>query len=235
MSDTAASSSSEPSWRRWLRRVAIMLGVFVALVVLAWLIVPLVARSQLESRLTEGLGRTTTVESVEFNPLLLRLTVRKLAIADTAGSAPVLAFDELVADGSSESIVRWAPVFDAVKLVRPALSLARGSDGRYNIQDLIDRALNAPDGPTPGFSFNNIEIDGGAIAFDDGVAGRKHRLEKLDVGVPFSRRCHTKPKFMSRRGSTVRSTGHISRLAATRCRLPSDERRCSTSTSTRSR
>jgi uncharacterized protein involved in outer membrane biogenesis len=201
MSDTAASSSSEPSWRRWLRRVAIMLGVFVALVVLAWLIVPLVARSQLESRLTEGLGRTTTVESVEFNPLLLRLTVRKLAIADTAGSAPVLAFDELVADGSSESIVRWAPVFDAVKLVRPALSLARGSDGRYNIQDLIDRALNAPDGPTPGFSFNNIEIDGGAIAFDDGVAGRKHRLEKLDVGVPFlsslpyQTEIHVTPRF----------------------------------------
>ena len=185
MSDTAASSSSEPSWRRWLRRVAIALGVFLALVVLAWLIVPPVARSQLESRLTEALGRTTTVESVEFNPLQLRLTIRKVAIANVAGSAPLLVFDELVADASSESIWRRAPVFDAVKLVRPSLSLARGRDGRYNIQDLIDRALNAPHGPTPGFSLNNIEIDDGAIAFDDGVAGRTHRLQKLDVGIPF--------------------------------------------------
>ena len=37
---------------------------------------------QLESRLTEALGRPTTIESVAFDPLRLRLTIRNFAIAD---------------------------------------------------------------------------------------------------------------------------------------------------------
>jgi hypothetical protein len=50
---------------------------------------------------------------------------------------------------------------------------------------LIVRALAAPEGPPPGFSINNIEIDGGSLAFDDRTTGSKHRIENLVVGVPF--------------------------------------------------
>ncbi|CAG0969469.1 hypothetical protein BURK1_01149 [Burkholderiales bacterium] len=184
MSDTAVPDPAAAR-HRWLRRAAIAVGAFAAIVVLAWLVVPPVARSQLESRLTEALGRKTTVDAVAFNPFLLRVTVRRLAIADSAGPAPLLAIDELVADLSSASIWHRAPVLDSLKLVRPSLSLSRDRDGRYNVQDLIDAALAAPEGPTFGFSLNNIEVDAGAIAFDDGVAGRKHLLDALDVGLPF--------------------------------------------------
>ncbi len=51
--------------RRWLLRLAVTAGVFVAAVVIAWLAVPPIFRSQLESRLPEALGRKTTVEAVE--------------------------------------------------------------------------------------------------------------------------------------------------------------------------
>ena len=140
MSPTAESSTAATPARRWLRRIAIAAGAFAALVVLAWLVVPPVVRSQLETRLTEALGRKTIVESVAFDPFRLRVTVRKLAIADADRSAPLLAFDELVADLSTASIWRWAPVLDALKVVRPAVSLARDREGRYNVQDLVDRA-----------------------------------------------------------------------------------------------
>jgi hypothetical protein len=180
--DSFASSSAR---RRWLRWLAIAAGAFVLLTVLAWLAAPPIARSQLESRLSQALGRKTTVESVEFNPLQLRFTIRKLVIADPAGTAPLLALDELIADLSSASVWRRAPVLDALKLVHPAVSLARDRDGRYSAQDLIDTVFAGPSGPPPQFSLNNIEIDDGSIAFDDGTTGRKHRVEKLAIGIPF--------------------------------------------------
>src|SRR5262245_57187248 len=121
----SANSSANPSAlsrflpsRRWLVRLATAVGVVAALILVAWLAVPPIVRSQLESRLTESLGRKTTIEAVEFDPFKLRLQLHKLAIADPAGTAPLLAIDVLDADVSSASLYHRAPVFDALKLVR---------------------------------------------------------------------------------------------------------------------
>ena len=181
MSESTASPARRHAWLRWL---AYTLGACALLTLAAWIVVPPVVRSQLESRLTAALGRPTTVEAVAFDPFHLRLTVRKLAIADRNGPLPFFAFDVLVADLSLASVWRRAPVLDALKVTRPSLSLARDRDGRYNIEDLIEQALAGPSEPTH-FSLNNIEIDDGSIAFDDGVTGRKHELAGLDIGIPF--------------------------------------------------
>lgn len=174
----ASVSRFVPS-QRWLRRIAIAFGVVVALIALLWLAVPPIVRSQLETHLTAALGRPTTVERVDFNPFTLRLALHKLAVGQLA------AIDELDADISSASLWHWAPVLDALKLVRPSVSLSRDANGRYSVQDLIDVASSASGGPTPRFSLNNIEIEDGAIAFDDGTTGSKHRIDKLAIGVPF--------------------------------------------------
>jgi uncharacterized protein involved in outer membrane biogenesis/outer membrane protein OmpA-like peptidoglycan-associated protein len=170
---------------RWLRWLAYAAGALAVLLIVAWLAVPPIVRSQLESRLTEALDRRVTVESVAFDPFSLRLTLHKLAIADRVGPVPLLALDELVANLSAASIWHRAPVLDALKLVRPRVSLSRGGDGRYSIQDLLDQALAPSSGPPPRFSLNNVEIDDGSISFDDGVTARKHTLAALDVGIPF--------------------------------------------------
>ncbi len=75
----------------------------VALIAIAWLAVPPIVRGQVESRLTDALNRKTTVETVEFDPFKLRLTLRRLAIAEPAGTVPLLTVDALVADVSSAS------------------------------------------------------------------------------------------------------------------------------------
>ena len=49
-----------------------------------------------------------------------------------------------MADLSTASVWHRAPVFDTLKIVRPAVSLARDREGRYSIQDLVDRALAGP-------------------------------------------------------------------------------------------
>jgi hypothetical protein len=182
--DPSALSRFLPS-RRFLLRLAMVAGVVVALIAIAWLAVPPIVRGQVESRLSEALNRRTTVEAVEFEPFKLRVTLRKLAIADPGGTVPLLAVDALVADVSTASLWHRAPVLDALKLVHPAVSLARDRDGRYSIHDLIAKALAAPEGPPPGFSLNNIEIDEGSLEFDDGTTRSKHRIEHLVIGVPF--------------------------------------------------
>jgi uncharacterized protein involved in outer membrane biogenesis len=170
--------------RRWLRRLVFVAGGVAALALVAWLAVPPIVRAQLESRLTAELGRPTTIESVKFNPFALRVDIFNLVVAGPAGEQPVLAIDALVANFSSASFWHRAPVLNALSIVRPRLSFSRDSGGRYSIQDLIDKALATPSEPLR-FSLNNIELDDGAIAFADGVTGRKHALAALNIGIPF--------------------------------------------------
>jgi len=184
----AASGAANQTPRRpirWLRWLAYALGAWVLLLIAAWLAVPPIVRGQAESRLTRLLDRRVTVESVSFDPFDLRLALHHVAIADRAGDVPLLTLDALTTDVSAASIWHRAPVFDAVKLTRPSIFIARDRDGRYSIQDLIDKALAPSDAPPARFSLNNVEIEHGSITFDDRVTQRKHVVADLDLGVPF--------------------------------------------------
>jgi len=173
-----ASSVVGPS-RRWLVRAGIAAGVVLALIGALWLAVPPLVRAQLESRLTAALSRPTTVERVDFNPFTLKLALHNVAVTG------LVAVDEIDADVSVASLRHWAPVFDALKVVRPRVTLARDGQGRYSVQDLVDAAASGPTQPAPGFSLNNIEIADGSIVFEDGTTGGTHRIDKLAIGVPF--------------------------------------------------
>ena len=207
-------------------------GVIVVLIVVAWLAVPPIVRGQLESRLTETLGRPTTVEAVEFDPLRLRLTIRKLAIADKSAATPLFAFDELVADVSAASIWHRAPVLDAVKLVRPSLGIARDRNDRYNVQDLIDHARRVRRG-RPHASRSTISRS---------TTARSHSTTGSPAGSTRSpaspsqcrsfRRFPTRPTSGSPRAWVARSTVRGSHLTDRPRPLPSAARRHSTSIST---
>jgi uncharacterized protein involved in outer membrane biogenesis len=160
-------------------------GALAFLYLVAWLAIPRILRSQLETRLTEALGRATTVESVVLDPLSLTLTVRNVAIADRTAGTPLLTLDELAADIATASIWHRAPVLDGVRLKGPKIALSRDRSDRLNIQDLVDKALAGPPGPTPRFSLNNIEVDGGSVTFDDALADRRHSLSDLAIAIPF--------------------------------------------------
>src|SRR6186997_3717201 len=104
MADPSPAPPAASPRQRWARRAAITLASLVALVVVAWLAVPPIVRGQLESRLTEALGRKTTVEKVAFDPFTLKLTVTKLSIAEPSGASTFASCDEIVADLSSASL-----------------------------------------------------------------------------------------------------------------------------------
>jgi hypothetical protein len=170
--------------RRWPRRIAYAAAALATIVAMAWVAVPPIVRAQVETRLTALLDRPTTVEAVAFDPLRLRVTLGKLAIARRTEAESLLTVDELVADLSMASLWHRAPVFDGLRIVRPRVSLARDNAGRYNIQDLIEALFSKPI-VLPRTSLNNIEIDDGTVLFADGVTGRTHEIAALDIGIPF--------------------------------------------------
>ena len=122
-----------------------------------------------------------------------------------------------------------------LKLTRPRMLLVRARDGRYSVQDLIDGALaERPPGPPPQFSFNNIEIEDGAITLDDQLAGRRHELGALTIALPFlsSLPYATDIRVMPRMEGTFNGAHFALRVRPRRSRRA--VKRHSTSTSTRS-
>jgi len=171
---------------RVLAGVLASAALLVALAVLSaytWL--PGWARDTLQRAATEATGRATTIGRVEIEPFRLRAIVHDLAVARADGSAAQLAVPRIEATLSIASLRHRAPVVDALAIVDPSLRLARVAPNRYDVQDVLDRLADAPPGPPPKFSLNNVALTGGTIEFDDRPAKRVHRVERLALGIPF--------------------------------------------------
>ena len=181
--DTAPAGSP---WPGRIRRTAIGLVALVAvLAILGFFAVPSIVKSKLESYVTESTGRKATLGKVEFNPFTMRGKLTDFTLAHRASDQALFHFDALDVDVSAASLWRLAPVFNALRLTRPTIAYARNADGTYDIQDLIDALFKPSDAPTPQFSLNNIEIEGGAVSLDDRLHRRKVALANLAIGIPF--------------------------------------------------
>lgn len=182
----ATTAAAPSSWGRRVRNASIVLLALVALYALVgFFVLPSLAKSKLETLAVAELGRRATVGRVEFNPFTLRARVSDFTLADREPGRTLLALEALDLELSTATVWHWAPVLDAVRIVRPALALVRNDDGSSNVQDLIDRIRGAPAGPTPQFSIYNIEVDDGAISLDDRPHRRTVAVTELGIGIPF--------------------------------------------------
>lgn len=178
-----ASLSKNP----WLRR-----GVFCAVGILlvwavSWALVPSLLRHLVASRASEALGRQVSVAEVDFRPWSLELTLRDLVVRTLDGDAEQLAVERLYIDMELQSLVRLAPVLDALVVERPHLLLTHTQPGHYDIDDLIALA-SQPSDPAAAplrFALHNLSLVEGAIDFRDTVAGQDHHLTALQLGLPF--------------------------------------------------
>ena len=174
---------------RWPRRAAWAVGVWWLVWALAYAAVPLVLKSQLARIGSEKLGRPVTVGAVDFKPWTLELTLHDLAVGGAlAQSAPPLKIRRLYIDAELESLLRLAPVADAIVVDDPVVSLAYLGGGRYDIDDILAR-LKTPDaqpsGDVPLFALYNLELRGGRVDFADQSVHTTHVLRDLHVAVPF--------------------------------------------------
>jgi hypothetical protein len=189
---------------KWVRRAGLALLVLVVLWIVAWLAVPPIAKSQLQKIASEKLGRQVTVGSIDFKPWSLELALNDLRIATADGSQSQVAIRRLYADAELQSLLRLAPVIDAVAVEAPTVRLAHLADGKYDIDDILARLAGSPDAPPSDpqrFAIYNISISEGVVDFDDQTVGRKHELRDFVLNVPFlsnldsKREINTEPKL----------------------------------------
>ncbi len=171
---------------RWKKRGLITAGSILGLWLVGWLAVPPLLKWQLQEQGSAFLGRTLTVERVNFRPWSLELSLEGVKLMQPDGQTPQLSIQRLYADAELQSVLRLAPVIDAVQIDQPVLELQHRSHGQLDIDDIIAK-LNTPDdgSPPPRFAVFNIAMRDGALNFTDGPANQTHEVRQINLSIPF--------------------------------------------------
>ena len=186
--ETGSAEHRQQHGLRWLSWTVLAVLVLWAV---AWLALPPLLKWQLETRGSQLLGRELRVGEVQFAPTTLSLTLRELSLGAAPGApdaTPQLQIGRLFIDIDARSLLRWAPVVAGLELDAPRLRLARLGDGRYDIDDLLQRFAPQPGDPPSEparFALFNLRVAGGDFSFDDRPVGRTHVLRKLRLDLPF--------------------------------------------------
>ncbi|MGA3229273.1 MAG: DUF748 domain-containing protein, partial [Candidatus Binatus sp.] len=196
-------SAFHPS-RPWIARArefgrsrrARKIGVIVVAVVLflglaAYLAVPPVLRHVLTGPVAGSIHRQVSVGKIRFNLYALRLDVDQLHVGERDSPQPFVDIGHLRVKVSWTSIFRFAPVVGEVVVERPAIHIVRESQQRFNFSDLLESAPTpekskpaAPSAPMR-FAVSNIQLRDGEVTFDDQLLGKQHKVEKIQINVPF--------------------------------------------------
>ncbi|MFM7331538.1 MAG: DUF748 domain-containing protein [Brachymonas sp.] len=213
----------------WRKRLVWGVGGLLALCAVSWLAVPPLVKSQAEKLASEQLGRKLTVGEVDFKPWSLELEIKVLVIAQASGQGEQLRIGRAYVNAELQSILRFAPVVDAVEIDGVRGSLVHLGDGRYDIDDILaklaalPKAQEPPSKEPPKFAIYNIALKDWALEFDDRPAGKKHRLSEFKLSLPFlstlaaQRDVKTEPHLsFALNGSRFDSTGQSTPFVQTR-------------------
>ena len=175
---------------RWLRRLAWSLGALFALGALAWVVLPPLAKTQAQIRLSALLGRQVTIGSLAFSPWSLQLSVHDFAVATADGKGVQFSVDRLYVDAQARSLLQGVPVIETLTVDAPQLQLTRLGEGHYDIDDIVQRLNQADDSlsaPTPKFALYNLTLNHGSLDFADRADGamRLHTLRDLALSLGF--------------------------------------------------
>ena len=176
---------------RGLRWLAIAAGALLVLMALAWWALPPLLKSQIESRGSAALGRELRVGELSWSPWALTLTLRDITVAGAGAgrAAPQLSVARLHLDVDASSLLRLAPVLQALEVDAPRLRVARLGEGRLDIDDVLAK-LGAdkparPETEPARFALYNVQLRGGELQLDDRVMQRSHSVKKLALTLPF--------------------------------------------------
>lgn len=157
---------------------------------LGWAIVPGLVKNQLEKLAGEQLGRQVSLGAVHFRPWSLELTLEDLVVAGASGAPPQLQVKRIYLDAELQSLLRLAPVVDALQVDGLALRLTHQGGGHYDVDDILARLMAPTDPPRPPaalprFALYNIAVQSGSIDFVDQRVGRTHEVRELNLSIPF--------------------------------------------------
>ncbi len=173
------------------RRVAIAAGV-----ILLGLFLVRPGGARLKARIANSIGRAVA-RPVEIGSVHLRFLPQpgfdldNLVIYEDAafGAEPMLRAREVTAVVRLRSLVRGRLDIARLELTEPSLNLVRRADGRWNLEDLLERTERTPLAPTaksrsearPGFPY--IEASSGRINFKAGQEKKPYALLNADFAL----------------------------------------------------
>lgn len=175
----------------------VVFGLFLVYTLLGFFLVGPVARNILVKELSNAANRPTSIESVDFNPLFLSVTLRGFSMLEQDGKTPFASVDEVYLNVSASSLFILGPYVQELALTNPFLHIRLLSPGRYNFSDIIagkqdNAAESVPDAPVEKESelfpwlLKNFSLADGRIVFDDDVLKLRHELSDLNARVPFT-------------------------------------------------
>ncbi|WP_296224462.1 DUF748 domain-containing protein [Ralstonia sp. UBA689] len=176
------------------RTKRIGLGVLIFLVVFGLLGAlggPPLLRHLAETQLSKVLDRPVSVGKIRINPYTLRLDIDQFHIAERDGKTPFVDVGHLHVNAAWSSIFRRAPVIEELSIDAPRVRIVRTAEQRFNFSDIVDK-LNQPEVPPKPksneparFVFANLQLTNGAIEFVDQPLSAQHKVDSLQIGVPF--------------------------------------------------
>src|SRR5271163_3493534 len=184
----------ELSRSRRLRKIGIIVVSIVVFLGLAtYIAVPPILRHVLTGPVAASIHRDVTVGKIRFNLYRLKLDLDQLHVGERGDpQKPFVDLGHLAVKVSWTSLFRFAPVVGEVVFDKPRIHVIRKSQQEFNFSDLLESAP-APAKPPPPtkpsapmkFAVSNIQLRDGEITIDDQLLGKQHKVEDIQVNVPF--------------------------------------------------
>lgn len=132
-------------------------------------LVPYLARTQLESYVTEQLHRKVSVAEIRFNPFTFETSVANFKLSE-ANDTPLIALRHLYVNAELSSLWRRAVVLKEVQLAAPAVNLVVDKDGSVNLARLVPPSEEPPPGEKtalPGVHIGTLAVTEGRAVLAD--------------------------------------------------------------------
>ena len=210
------------NWRFRGWRTA-LLGLWIAWLIVGFLVIPPVVRKLLIENLRKRAGLEASVRSVRFNPFTLALTLEGLSIADRRPGSVLFSADEIYANAQLSSLFRWAATLSEFRVVHPVIGARRFADGKINLAEVIEEVRRRqppqapkPDSNLPRVLLQHIKVSGATVNVEDQARAKPLKMAfgpsvfELSEISTIPKRQGTKEISIGLPGSgTVRATGIV--------------------------
>ena len=116
--------------------LAVILGLVLLYTLVGFFVVPRIARSQIESYVTETMHRKVTIGDIRFNPFFLDASISGFRMTEPDGS-PLFSFRHLYVNATIASLWHRGVALQEVELSAPDLQVVVARDGSVNLRRLI--------------------------------------------------------------------------------------------------
>jgi uncharacterized protein involved in outer membrane biogenesis len=177
--------------RRTRKIGVIVVAVILFLGIATYFAVPPILRHVVTGPVATSIHRRVSVGKIGFNLYRLRLDIDKLHVSERDSPAAFVDIGHLRLKVSWASLFRFAPVIGEVAIDRPAIHVVRANEQKFNFSDLLEGAPVDKSKPVPPpsapmrFAVSNIQIRDGDVQFEDQLLGEHHKVEHINVNVPF--------------------------------------------------